>query len=382
MTVPGCLLLPISAAIMVAGVVVWTVRMNRLRQAAADSRGDAVATLPRVSIIVPARNEAHNLPALLASLRALDPPPAEVVVVDDHSTDGTGELARAAGATVVTPPPLPPGWLGKPWACHAGAQAATGELLLFTDADTVHAPDSLARAVGRLRTAGADLLSVTPTHVVVAAWEKLQGVFQLLLLLACAAGDPRARGERRWSIGQYLLFTRAAYDRLGGHPAVRHRVAEDLAFARMVAEAGGRYELLVGEGVMRVRMYPEGLGGFWRGWRRNVREGMAASGAGGVLEMVAVIGWLLGVPLWGAAAVAAGAWSQAALFGAAYLVTAVEVARRQRQVGELPWWGALAFPLPVALLCAITAAATLDRVRRAPVRWRGRSVVTDPPAAP
>src|SRR5688572_14332863 len=173
-----------------AGFLAWSLRLRRAfapgpaAAPAAPSSGDRT----RVSIVVPARNEAHNLPALLASLRALAPAAHEIILVDDHSTDGTGDLARAAGATVVTPPPLPPGWLGKLWACHAGAQAATGDLLLFSDADTVHAPWSLARAVARLEATGADLLSVIPTHAVVALWEKLQGVFQLLLLVACRAG--------------------------------------------------------------------------------------------------------------------------------------------------------------------------------------------------
>jgi cellulose synthase/poly-beta-1,6-N-acetylglucosamine synthase-like glycosyltransferase len=337
-----------------------------------------------VSIIVPARNEAHNLPALLSSLRTLDPAPAEIIVVDDHSTDGTGELARRAGARVVTPPPLPAGWLGKPWACHAGAQAATGELLLFTDADTVHGRGSLARAWRCMRSRGADLVSVVPTHIVVATWEKLQGIFQLLLLIACGGGmasrpgerGRTRRGERRFSIGQYLLFRRDAYHAVGGHPAVAQRVAEDLAFARMIEEAGLRYELLYAPELLRVRMYPEGLRGFLRGWRRNVREGIQSAGALGVVEMVGVVGWLLGVPLFAAQAVAGEAAGLAATWGAVYLATAVEVARRQRRIGSFPAWAALLYPLFVLLFVAVTAAALLDRLRRAPVRWRGRSVIT------
>jgi cellulose synthase/poly-beta-1,6-N-acetylglucosamine synthase-like glycosyltransferase len=141
-------LLPV--AVCVAGFLAWTLRLRRaFRVTAPPLTGSADQT--RVSIIVPARNEAHNLPALLASLRGLTPPAHQIIIVDDHSTDGTGDLARAAGAIVVTPPPLPAGWLGKPWACHAGAQAATGDLLLFSDADTVHAPWSLTRAIARLQ---------------------------------------------------------------------------------------------------------------------------------------------------------------------------------------------------------------------------------------
>jgi 4,4'-diaponeurosporenoate glycosyltransferase len=366
-------LLPV--AVCVAGFLAWSLRLGRAfasRPLPAPASGDP----GRVSIVVPARNEAHNLPALLESLRALVPAAHEIIIVDDHSTDGTGELARAAGATVVTPPPLPPGWLGKPWACHAGAQAASGDLLLFSDADTVHAPWSLARAVARLDATGADLLSVIPTHAVVALWEKLQGVFQLLLLVACRAGGERARGERRFSIGQYLLFRRSAYQAVGGHPAVKDRVAEDLAFARMVEHAGLRFDLLYAPGLMTVRMYPEGLGGFWRGWRRNFREGIASAGVGGGLEMIAVVGWLLGLPLFAIQALVAGAPLVALAWLGAMVVTAGEIARRQRGLGELPAWGALLFPLPVLLFVAVSIAAVIDRARRAPVRWRGRSVVT------
>jgi 4,4'-diaponeurosporenoate glycosyltransferase len=366
-------LLPV--AVCVAGFLAWTLRLRRaFRVTAPPLTGSADQT--RVSIIVPARNEAHNLPALLASLRGLTPPAHQIIIVDDHSTDGTGDLARAAGAIVVTPPPLPAGWLGKPWACHAGAQAATGDLLLFSDADTVHAPWSLTRAIARLQATGADLLSVIPTHAVVALWEKLQGVFQLLLLVACRAGGEARRGERRFSIGQYLLFRRDAYQRVGGHPAVKDRVAEDLAFARLVEHGGMRFDLLYAPGLMTVRMYPEGLGGFWRGWRRNFREGIASAGLGGGLEMVAVVGWLLGLPLFATQALLAGAPLLAVAWLGAMAVTAAEIARRQRGLGDLPAWGALLFPLPVLLFVAISVAAVVDKARRAPVRWRGRSVVT------
>ncbi len=365
-------LVPLAFAVL--GFALWSVRLGRLFGRPTPAPTARPEPWPRVSIIVPARDEAHNLPRLLASVARLDPAPCEVIVVDDHSTDGTGELARKAGVRVVTPPPLPAGWLGKPWACHAGAQAATGDLLLFTDADTAHARDSLGQAVAQLRRDDAGLLSVVPTHVVIAWWERLQGVFQLLLLLASGAGLPpsRARGERRFSIGQYLLFTRAAYERVGGHPAVAHRVAEDLAFARLVAEAGLGFSLLHAPGLLAVRMYPEGLGAFLRGWRRNFREGLASAGPGGVVEMVVLVGWLLGVPLFAAQALAAGALAPALLGLTTYLLTAAEIARRQPHVGRLPAWGALAYPLFVALFVAVTLLALLDRARRAPVAWRGR----------
>lgn len=362
-------------AIMAAGAVAWTVRLRALLgRAPAPAQPGA-----RVSIIVPARDEEANLPALLASLRALEPPAHEIIVVDDHSTDATGAIARAAGVTVVVPPPLPTGptgptVMGKPWACHAGAQVATGDLLLFTDADTTHAPDSVARAVGALRAHDADLLSVVPTHRIVAAWERLQGAFHLLLLVAAAAGAKATRGERRFSIGQYLLFTRAAYERIGGHLAITGRVAEDLALAGKVADAGLRVTTVHAPGLYHVRMYPQGVAAFVRGWRRSFREGMAAAGSAGVGETIAVVGWLLGLPLFAAIHALGGDATLAAGYGAAWAVTTIEVARRQRAIGALGAASALLYPVAVLAFLGISTLATLDRVRKAPVTWRGRTV--------
>ncbi len=364
-------------AIMVAGAACWTWRLRALIGRPV-TRALATGT-PRVSIIVPARDEASNLPALLASLRALDPPAHEIIVVDDHSSDGTGALARAAGATVIVPPPLPAGVMGKPWACQAGADAATGELLLFTDADTVHAPDALARARAALQAHGADLLSVVPTHRVVAAWERLQGAFHLLLLIAAAAGARATRGERRYSIGQYLLFRRDAYARIGGHRAITGRVAEDLALAGRVADAGLRVETVHAPGLFAVRMYPQGVRDFVRGWRRSFREGMAAAGTGGMLETIAVVGWLLGLPLFAGLHALGGMPLAAAAYAGAWILTIAEVARRQRAVGRFGAWTAVGYPVAVLAFLLISLLATLDRLRGAPVVWRGRSVRVERP---
>jgi 4,4'-diaponeurosporenoate glycosyltransferase len=378
----------ILAGVVLLGAALWRWRLGTLFRGRARAEGVARGRALPVSIIVPARNEAHNLPGLLASLKALDPAPLEIVVVDDHSTDGTGDIARAAGVRVVSPPPLPPGWNGKPWACRAGAAAARGEYLLFTDADTVHAPGSLGQAMAELQARGAALLSAVPTHIVRAAWEKLQGVFQLLLLVATRAGAPEAGSaggagqaaaarthERRFSIGQYLLFRRDAYERIGGHEPVKQRIAEDLAFARLIAGAGLGLGLVFSPGLLGVRMYPEGLGAFVRGWRRNFREGLTAAGAGGVVEIAAIIGWLLGVPMAALSAAAAGVTPLALGWAAVYLATAVEIARRQRSLGAFPLWSGLLYPAFVLMFVLVTALALIDRWRGATVIWRGRAAV-------
>ncbi|MCE9574729.1 MAG: glycosyltransferase [Deltaproteobacteria bacterium] len=371
----------VVATATVVGAAIWTWRLGPLARRTATPLDRGARPWPRVSIIVPARNEEDNLPALLASLKALDPAPHEIIIVDDHSTDATGAIARAAGVRVTTPEPLPPGWMGKPWACKHGASVATGDLLLFTDADTVHAPGSLARAVATLEAEQADLVSAVPSHLAVRPWERAQGAYQLMLLVACRAGADTSgdTGARRFAIGQYLMFRREAYDRIGGHDGARDRVAEDLELARMITARGGRYALAVAPDLVAVRMYPEGPRSFVRGWRRSFRDGMESAGKGGVAEMIAVVGWLCGVPLAAlGSAIVGPLWLTLAWLGVA-LATGAEVARRQRLVGRLPWWGAFAYPVAAAAFVFISVAAAIDHARRKPIHWRGRAIA---PIAP
>lgn len=363
----------IALFVMVAGssLFLW-----RLRVARSETRSACADAVRSVSVIVPARNEAHNLPTLLASLSALTPAPREVIVVDDHSSDGTGEIARAFGARVVTPEPIAPGWIGKSWACWAGARVAQGEYLLFTDADTWHAPDSLERTLGALVEERVGLVSVIPTHRLVAFWEKLQGVYQLLLLVATRAGakDRPGSGERRFAIGQYLLFKRSVYDAIGGHQVIAGRLAEDLALARVVSDSGHGVRVMFAPGAMLVRMYPEGLSAFIKGWRRSFRDGVGSVGIVAVLEIVMVNGWLLGIPLWMTTAALSGQSLLLIAWICAYCLTAWVIAREQRNYGAFEGFSALCYPLFVLLFVFVSAASMFDALRGAPVVWRGRSI--------
>src|SRR5690348_7901611 len=155
----------------------------------AEESSEPPSPAPRLSVIVPARNEARNIGRCVQSILATTYPALELIVVDDHSVDRTGDIARAAGASdarlrVLANPPLPDGWFGKQWACATGAAAATGELLLFTDADTWHAPELAVRAVNALRRSHADLLSVVGRQETHSFWERLLQPQILWMLLA------------------------------------------------------------------------------------------------------------------------------------------------------------------------------------------------------
>ena len=316
--------------------------------------------MPLVSIIVPARNEEAALPRLLDSLRELDYPNLEVIVVDDCSTDRTAELARAAGVDVVKGEPRPAGWNGKPWACAQGAAQARGEWLLFTDADTWHDVSSVSRMLGFVRERGLVVASALPFHDGNAWWERLLGPFHFTLV-AVTAPFSQPTPVRKFAIGQYLWFARAAYQEIGGHEAVRGCLAEDLPLARRALERGLRYGLYLGAPLFSVRMYAS-LADFIRGWRRNFRAGFDDSPWSAPLEVTAVIAALTG---------GFHAWDRwpAALIA---VLTIGLMLRRQSLLGRFSIWGPILFPFSIALFCWITVLAVFDRSLRRPQQWKGR----------
>ncbi len=343
----------------------------------------------RVSVVIPARNEAHNIRRCVASLAASHYPDFEVVVVDDGSEDGTAEAARSAGAVgagrveVVRGEPLPPGWFGKQWACWQGARRATGERLLFTDADTVHAPDLLGRAVAELEASGADALTLAGTQLMGTFWEKLvqPQVFTLMAARYPRMGHPVEPGRWRSAIanGQYLLFRRDAYEGLGGHEAVRWEAAEDMRLAQRLVRSGGRLVMRTEEDAFATRMY-EGLGELVAGWSKNVIQAGLQTLPPLLRPVAPFLMLVTGLLLWLAppvalAAALAGAGGKPLLLWAA-ATTAFDVLfwTAASRVFRGPWWAGPLYPLGTIVTLWIVVRSWAGRRR---VRWKGRSYAWD-----
>jgi chlorobactene glucosyltransferase len=228
---------------------------------------------PFVSVLVPARNEAHTISKCISSLLAQDYPYYEVIVLNDNSTDDSSrileQLARNhSRLQVIQGAPLPEDWLGKHWACHQLDQAAKGELILFTDADTFHTPDMLRTSVSALIAEKADLVSAFPHQEMLTWGERLLvpimcwGIFTFIPI--------RLVQKMHWpllsiSIGQFMLFRRQAYDMLGGFEAVKRDVVDDVCMGRILIDKGGERRLLDGTRQVSCRMYRgfrEAVGGF------------------------------------------------------------------------------------------------------------------------
>jgi cellulose synthase/poly-beta-1,6-N-acetylglucosamine synthase-like glycosyltransferase len=218
--------------------------------------------LPRVSIVIPARNEERNLEEALRSVLALDYDNLEIEVVEDRSTDRTGEiLERMAAAEprlrVVRVRELPPGWLGKNHALWLGAGNATGEFLLFTDADVVMAPSILRRAVGAMVADGLDHLTASPEiDRPSALFEMFIGAFALFFALFTRpwkVKDPKS--PHHVGIGAFNLVRASAYRAVGGHRTIAMRPDDDLKLGKILKTGGFRQEFAFGQGMLRVEWY-------------------------------------------------------------------------------------------------------------------------------
>jgi chlorobactene glucosyltransferase len=227
---------------------------------------------PTVSILLPARDEARGIAACVGSLLPQRYPQFELLVLDDQSTDATPDILHALAAadprlSPLAGQPLPPGWLGKHWACQQLFEQAHGELLLFTDADTIHQPQALRQAVAALLAEKADLVSVLPRQELGSWGERLVvpllpwslATFYPQRLTRRLLGFPlipdRFSTALTMAVGQFMLFRREAYVRAGGHAAVRAHAADDIALARALPGHGERCCLLDAGELVTCRMY-------------------------------------------------------------------------------------------------------------------------------
>ncbi len=335
-----------------------------------------------VSVIIPARNESRNIETAVSSILSSAYQPMELLVVDDRSTDDTEAIVErlAAGDArlrLIRGERLPDGWYGKPWACFQGYQAAGGDLLLFTDADTRHDPELLGRAAGAMRQTGADLVTVAPRQLCVSFWERLI-MPQIWLLLGLryhpAAVNRGRRGRDVIANGQFILTTREAYEAVGTHAAVRHEVAEDLALAQTYVRASRRLHFAFAERFMETRMY-RSLGELAEGWSKNIYLGGRASFPDEPL-LRALVPVMLGVALcfWLAPPVALLMTAGKGGLGAAAITAVALSALFWMLVSygmRIPVAYGLGYPLGAAMALLIAARSTWRGGRK--VIWRGRT---------
>lgn len=351
---------------------------------------ERLESAPLLSVVVPARDEERNIEACVRSLLAQTGVPTEVIVVDDNSSDGTGAILAGLrtehpALTVVTGEPLPEGWVGKPWACTQGERRARGEWLLFTDADSKHAPHASASMLAYARATGADAASIMTGQELGTLAEKavLPAILQLIVFASGTLdeiNDPQ-RPDRALANGQYLMISRAAYDALGGHEALRGEILEDIGFARML-KRDGRFRLVLAEGthLVRVRMY-RSFREIWDGFTKNMYLGARGDlrSIGGAVAFCGLLS--IAPPLLAIAALRRGRRAEAAEALAATLLV-IATGYRSAPFVSMPRRLAFLAPIGIGTFAAIALNSTRCALTGAGFTWRGRRYTDSTPRAP
>jgi len=230
---------------------------------------------PRVSILVPAKDEEQTIAGCLQTLCALNYPDYEILIVDDRSEDRTAEIVRDYARRddrirLIQVESLPEGWTGKTHALQYAQRFATGDWLLFVDADTSHHPDTLSITVQHALDNQLDMLSALPKLECRSFWERVIQPYAstcLVILYPLSRANDHQQLESAWANGQFILVSREAYDGLGQHTAVRDKFVEDIALAKCARRSGYRLNIVVASALFSVRMYSD-LGQIIRGWSR------------------------------------------------------------------------------------------------------------------
>lgn len=360
----------IDLLVIIIGLFLTAVLYHRFRVLPDHPARDG-ASYPKVSVIVPVRNEESNLARLLTDLDSQTAKPSEVICVDDSSEDATTEVAIQWGALLVKPDEKPQGWIGKSWACQNGADMATGDVLVFLDAD-VRMRENALRSLVDAYLQDRCTISVQPYHVTGACYEQVSLFFNLIEVAANGATLPRECGVGLF--GPVILITRQDYATIGGHRAVRACVAEDVALGRNLARAGLKFRLFVGDHDFSFRMYPQGARSMMQGWIKNMATGATLTSAPLFVMVFLWITSMTSVALHMAKCAVSWNLPGFALCSCLYFAWALSLYLVGRHVGRFRILTYLLYPLPLAAALGVFGVSVFRKALHLGVTWKGREI--------
>jgi len=329
---------------------------------------------PSVSVIIPARNEEHTLPNLLDSLAGQLSSEVEVIVVDDHSEDRTKAVAEKSAVKVLESLPKPEGWLGKAWACYQGAGIASGEILVFLDADTVLEKNGLKNII-EAYVERDGVLSIQPYHKMRNLYEQLSAFFSIVMMAGIGAFT--ILGSRIKPIGifgQAVVMKRQHYLDFGGHDKVKGEILEDLAFGSELQKKGVEVYCLGGKSTISFRMYPNGIRELINGWSKGFAMGAAKTPLPLLIPIIAWISGSLGTTRGLIEVIVATNNVQIAIWGSLYILYAAQIYWILVRIGNFKFYTALFYPIPMAFFVVVFIYSFVRIFLFRSVKWKGREI--------
>jgi len=329
---------------------------------------------PSISVIIPARNEENTLPELLNSLSGQLSSQDEVIVVDDHSEDRTKAVAERSAVKVLESLPTPEGWIGKTWACFQGARIASGEILVFLDADTVLEKNGLNNII-ETYVEKDGVLSIQPYHKMRDLYEQLSAFFNIIAM--AGIGTFTVLGRRTKPVGLFgpvVVMKRQYYLDSGGHDKVKGEILDDVAFGAELQKEGMEVHCLGGKSTISFRMYPNGIRELINGWSKGFAMGAAKTSAPLLILIVLWIAGSIGTTRSLIEAITATNNVQIAVSGGLYVLYAAQIYWMLVRIGNFKFYTALFYPIPMAFFVVVFTYSFVRIFLVRSVKWKGREI--------
>lgn len=330
------------------------------------------------SFIIPARNEARNIPKLLESLTSQVIPEDEILVIDDESEDATASLAKQCGATVIPSSTLPTHWTGKTWALWQGAQKSKNEWLFFLDADTFFLEQGLDKLRIKIseieeRLNGKFALSLQPFHVTLAHYEQFSSFFNCVTLLASGAFSLFST-KQQGLFGPSLIISKENYFKVGGHEIVKSKVLENWYLSEIFLQHKIALFPMLGKDLLAYRMYPDGFKSLISGWTKAFATGAAKTH---LLTLFLICLWITG--LFTVFRLLLSSLFQLDLKNiliqfSFYSVYVLQVRWILRQLGDFKLWTSFLYPIPLTFFVGIFLKSVFTKLIGSKPDWKNRKV--------
>ena len=332
----------------------------------------------RLSIIIPARNEEKNLCMLLDDLNKQEAAIHEIICVDDGSADQTAKIVTCFGARLITSSPKPAGWIGKSWACQQGGEAASGEMLLFLDADMRLSPVGIGKLLQAYQTAGS-VISVMPYHQIQKKLEAFSLFFNLIQMGANGMGLPVGYGKKRKNktIGLYgpvILINRDDYQAVGGHAAIKDSIVDDMALGEKLREKDIPFALFLGDQDVSYRMYSGGLRDLIQGWTKNQAAGAMKTPVALILLVFLWMTACASVPVYLTLSLIWHHWFWAGILAVCYGIWVLELIRIAWHIGSFSVASIIFYPVLLVFYMVIFLRSMIKKIFGFPVVWKDREI--------